>query len=87
MLELRDIHTYYGQIRAVQGVSITVNAGEMVCLIGANGAGKSTTLMTVSAGLSTDTAADSADQLDLAVAVADDDPFAVSLGHCRSSFC
>ena len=48
MLELRDIHTYYGQIRAVQGVSITVNAGEMVCLIGANGAGKSTTLMTVS---------------------------------------
>lgn len=48
MLELRDIHTYYGQIRAVQGVSITVNAGETVCLIGANGAGKSTTLMTVS---------------------------------------
>ena len=48
MLELRDIHTYYGQIRAVQGISITVNVGEMVCLIGANGAGKSTTLMTVS---------------------------------------
>ena len=48
MLELRDIHTYYGQIRAVQGISVTVNAGEMVCLIGANGAGKSTTLMTVS---------------------------------------
>ena len=48
MLELRDIHTYYGQIRAVQGISITVNDGEMVCLIGANGAGKSTTLMTVS---------------------------------------
>ena len=48
MLELRDIHTYYGQIRAVQGISITVNDGEKVCLIGANGAGKSTTLMTVS---------------------------------------
>ncbi len=48
MLELRNIHTYYGQIRAVQGISITVNAGEMVCLIGANGAGKSTTLMTIS---------------------------------------
>ena len=48
MLELRDIHTYYGHIRAIHGVSITVNAGEMVCLIGANGAGKSTTLMTVS---------------------------------------
>ena len=48
MLELRDIHTYYGNIRAVRGISITVNAGETVCLIGANGAGKSTTLMTIS---------------------------------------
>ena len=48
MLELRDIHTYYGNIRAVRGISITVNEGEMVCLIGANGAGKSTTLMTTS---------------------------------------
>ncbi len=48
MLELTDIHTYYGNIRAVRGISLTVNAGEMVCLIGANGAGKSTTLMTVS---------------------------------------
>ena len=48
MLELRDIHTYYGNIRAVRGISITVDAGETVCLIGANGAGKSTTLMTIS---------------------------------------
>lgn len=48
MLELRDIHTYYGNIRAVRGISVTVNKGEMVCLIGANGAGKSTTLMTTS---------------------------------------
>ena len=48
MLELRNIHTYYGNIRAVRGISITVNNGEMVCLIGANGAGKSTTLMTTS---------------------------------------
>ena len=48
MLELRNIHTYYGNIRAVRGISITVNQGEMVCLIGANGAGKSTTLMTAS---------------------------------------
>ncbi len=48
MLELKEIHTYYGQIRAVQGISITVSEGEMVCLIGANGAGKSTTLMTIS---------------------------------------
>ncbi len=48
MLELRNIHTYYGNIRAVRGISLAVNAGEMVCLIGANGAGKSTTLMTLS---------------------------------------
>ena len=48
MLELRNIHTYYGNIRAVRGLSITVNNDEMVCLIGANGAGKSTTLMTTS---------------------------------------
>lgn len=48
MLKLKDIHTYYGNIRAVHGVSIEVNAGEKVCMIGANGAGKSTTLMTIS---------------------------------------
>ena len=48
MLELHDIHTYYGNIRAVRGISIKVNAGEKVCMIGANGAGKSTTLMTIS---------------------------------------
>ena len=48
MLELKDIHTYYGNIRAVHGISIEVNAGEKVCMIGANGAGKSTTLMTIS---------------------------------------
>jgi len=48
MLELRNVHTYYGNIRAVRGISLEVNAGEMVCMIGANGAGKSTTLMTIS---------------------------------------
>lgn len=48
MLELQNIHTYYGNIRAVHGISIVVNAGEKVCMIGANGAGKSTTLMTIS---------------------------------------
>lgn len=48
MLRLKDIHTYYGNIRAVRGISIEVNAGEKVCMIGANGAGKSTTLMTIS---------------------------------------
>lgn len=48
MLELHDIHTYYGNIRAVRGISIRVDEGEKVCMIGANGAGKSTTLMTIS---------------------------------------
>ena len=48
MLELKDIHTSYGSIRAVRGISLHVEQGEMVCLIGANGAGKSTTLMTIS---------------------------------------
>ena len=48
MLELNDIHTYYGNIRAVRGISLKVNEGEKVCMIGANGAGKSTTLMTIS---------------------------------------
>ena len=48
MLELNDIHTYYGNIRAVRGISLKVDEGEKVCMIGANGAGKSTTLMTIS---------------------------------------
>lgn len=48
LLELRDIHTYYGQIHALKGISLTVNEGEIVTLIGSNGAGKSTTLRTIS---------------------------------------
>jgi branched-chain amino acid transport system ATP-binding protein len=48
MLELREIHTFYGNIHALKGVSITVNRGEIVTLIGANGAGKTTTLKTIS---------------------------------------
>jgi branched-chain amino acid transport system ATP-binding protein len=47
MLELADIHTYYGNIRALKGVSLTVGRGQIVTLIGANGAGKTTTLKTV----------------------------------------
>ncbi|WP_165065567.1 ABC transporter ATP-binding protein [Desulfovibrio sp. ZJ200] len=47
MLELRDVDTYYGNIQALRGVSLRVDDGEIVTLIGANGAGKSTTLMTV----------------------------------------
>ncbi len=48
MLEVNNIHTYYGNIHALRGVSITVNEGEIVTLIGANGAGKTTTLRTIS---------------------------------------
>ncbi len=48
MLELDNVHTYYGNIQALKGVSLTVNEGEIVSLIGSNGAGKSTTLMTIS---------------------------------------
>ena len=48
MLKVNDIHVYYGKIHAVKGVSFEVNEGEIVSLIGANGAGKSTILKTVS---------------------------------------
>jgi branched-chain amino acid transport system ATP-binding protein len=47
-LELDDIHTYYGNIQALKGISITVEEGECVTLIGSNGAGKSTTLRSIS---------------------------------------
>jgi branched-chain amino acid transport system ATP-binding protein len=47
ILELEDVHTYYGSIQALKGVSLTVNQGEIVTLIGANGAGKSTTLRSI----------------------------------------
>ena len=47
MLEVDNIHTYYGNIHALKGISITVEEGEIVTLIGANGAGKTTTLWTI----------------------------------------
>jgi len=47
MLKLESIHTYYGNIQALKGVSIEIQEGEIVTLIGANGAGKSTTLMSI----------------------------------------
>jgi branched-chain amino acid transport system ATP-binding protein len=48
VLQLRDVHTFYGSIEALKGVSVDVRQGEIVTLIGANGAGKSTTLKTIS---------------------------------------
>ena len=48
ILQVNDLHVYYGSIHAVKGVSFSVNEGEIVTLIGANGAGKSTVLNTVS---------------------------------------
>jgi branched-chain amino acid transport system ATP-binding protein len=48
LLEVEDIHTHYGSIEALKGVSLTVDEGEVVTLIGSNGAGKSTTLRSIS---------------------------------------
>jgi branched-chain amino acid transport system ATP-binding protein len=48
LLELRDVHAFYGNIEALKGVSLEVNEGEIVTLIGSNGAGKSTTLRAIS---------------------------------------
>src|SRR5690348_10788666 len=47
MLEVENIHSYYGNIHALKGVSLKVEKGEIVTLIGGNGAGKSTTLRTI----------------------------------------
>ena len=47
MLEVKDLHVYYGVIQALKGISFEVNQGEVIALIGANGAGKTTTLHTL----------------------------------------
>lgn len=52
MMEVKDIEVYYGMIQAIKGVSFHVNQGEVIALIGANGAGKTTILHTISGLLS-----------------------------------
>ncbi|MBM7334869.1 MAG: ABC transporter ATP-binding protein [Alcanivorax sp.] len=47
ILQLDDVHTYYGESQALQGVTLALNEGETVCLLGRNGAGKSTTLKSI----------------------------------------
>ncbi len=51
LLDIRNLHVYYGHIHAVQGISLHVQQGEIVTLLGANGAGKSTTLMTIAGAI------------------------------------
>jgi branched-chain amino acid transport system ATP-binding protein len=48
LLQIDNIHVSYGAIKALQGISLTVNEGEIIAMIGGNGAGKSTTLNTIS---------------------------------------
>lgn len=55
MLEIKDLQVYYGVIQAIKGISFTVNEGEIIALIGANGAGKTTILHTISGLISTKT--------------------------------
>ncbi len=80
LLELDNVKTYYGNIRALKGISIEVDEGEIVCLIGGNGAGKSTTLMTIS-GVLTPVEGDVHYQGQSIVSVRPDD--IVNLGICQ----
>ena len=80
LLELDNVKTYYGNIRALKGISIEVDEGEIVCLIGGNGAGKSTTLMTIS-GVLTPVAGEVAYQGRSIVAMRPD--HIVQLGICQ----
>jgi branched-chain amino acid transport system ATP-binding protein len=81
MLELVDIHVRYGNIRAIQGVSLTVGQGELVALIGSNGAGKTTTLRTISGLLRPSAGAINFDGADITRAPTDR-IVALGISHC-----
>jgi len=80
-LEVEDIHTYYGNIEALKGISIEVNEGECVTLIGSNGAGKSTTLRSVSGLTPPRTGAIRLEGIDISLLPAQE---IVRLGICQS---
>jgi branched-chain amino acid transport system ATP-binding protein len=81
MLELADVHVRYGNIRALQGVSLRVASGELVALIGSNGAGKSTTLRTISGLLRTKQGAITFEGADITSA-GTDRIVALGISHC-----
>jgi branched-chain amino acid transport system ATP-binding protein len=81
MLELADVHVRYGNIRALQGVSLRVENGELVALIGSNGAGKSTTLRTISGLLRPSQGAITFEGSDITSA-ATDRIVAMGISHC-----
>ena len=81
MLELADIHVRYGSIRALQGLSLRVETGELVALIGSNGAGKSTTLRTISGLLRPTHGTISFDGADI-TAAATDRIVGLGISHC-----
>ena len=81
LLSVNDINVYYGSIHAIKGVSFEVNEGEIVTLIGANGAGKSTTLNTVSGLLRTKTGSIFFDDQDIGN-VAPHNIVKMGMAHC-----
>ena len=81
MLELTDVHVRYGNIRALQGVSLRVDTGELIALIGANGAGKTTTLRAISGLLRPSQGAITFDGTDLTSA-STDRIVGLGISHC-----
>src|SRR3712207_716788 len=81
LLEVEDIHTFYGNIEALKGVSLSVEEGEIVTLIGSNGAGKSTTLRSISGLTPPRRGSIRLDGREIAMAPAED---IVQLGVCQS---